>query len=111
MEGFTYGDCGYSASSENDLNKHVVSQHVFGVVFGFIEDNNWRKNLKIVASPGNKTQLVKEGIFQCEECYFSSTSKRKRSLKTQVNSIHEGVCRFSCNVCQMSKGPFIDLLK
>ena len=39
IELFTCGECDYSASSENDLQQHKVSQHVFKAMFGFIEKN------------------------------------------------------------------------
>ena len=39
IEGLICGECGYSTLSEDDLNQHKVSQHIFKAMFGFIEEN------------------------------------------------------------------------
>ena len=81
FERFICGDCGHSASSEDDLNQHRVSQHLLKAVFGFIEEN---------VSPG--------GNLQCDECDYSSDNKLL--LKNHVASVHKNVCRYSCSLCE-----------
>ena len=50
IECFKCGECGYSASSEDDLNQHRFNQHIFTTAFGFIEAENDKGGLKKLSS-------------------------------------------------------------
>ena len=109
IECFKCGECGYSAFSEDDLNQHQVSQHVFTAVFGFIEDDNGEVDSKKLCTANNNKKEVEKEVtvenapkkkpreFSCVECDFSSNSKQ--TLKNHVASIHEGIVRFQCSEC------------
>ena len=108
---FKCGECGYSASSEDDLKQHRFNQHIFTAVFGFIEADNDEGDLKKLSSANNTqnkegkdNELFAETVpkripkkFSCDECNFSSD--RKQSYKNHVASVHKNIYRYGCNDC------------
>ena len=101
IDGFICGDCGYSASSENDLNQHNVSQHVFTAVFGFIEENNKKEELQTVKKCRSSRKILKpvnniNNKYPCNECDYQA--KQRGNLQAHIRSKHEGI-RYNCNQC------------
>ena len=113
IEGFICGECGYSTSSEDDLNQHKVSQHVFTAVFGFLEKNSspaikTQSSMKTIGVKPCKIRSAKNSIkkrprkfkggkLKCDECDYST--ENKQLLKNHVASVHKNIRHYRCSLC------------